>query len=87
MKPDGSGLVKIGDTIGITEATETSGILDISRLVGYKPGSVILTTNQGTSASLTALINPNAAPVPEPRSILLLGLAIASLAIRPAMRS
>ncbi len=61
MTPTGSGLALIADTNGST-ATETSGVLDISSLVGYKPGSILLTTNQGTGVgSLTVLINPNAA--------------------------
>lgn len=61
MTPTGSGLTLIADTIAIP-ATETSGILDISNFVGYKPGSVLLTTNQGSGVgSLTVLINPNAA--------------------------
>ena len=58
MRPDGSGLTKIADTIGIATAGETSGILDISELVGYRPGSVLLTSNQGATSSLTMLINP-----------------------------
>jgi hypothetical protein len=58
MKPDGSGLIKIADTIGISTASETSGILDISILVGYQPGSVLLTSNQGSKSSLIVLINP-----------------------------
>jgi hypothetical protein len=73
-EPDGSGLIKIGDTIGISGATETSGILDISGLVGYNPGSILLTSNQGTNASLSVLINPNATPVPEPTALILCGL-------------
>jgi hypothetical protein len=73
-EPDGSGLIKIGDTIGISGALETSGILDISRLVGYRPGSVLLTSNQGSNASLSVLINPNATRVPEPTSLDLVGL-------------
>ena len=61
MTPTGSGLTLIADTIAIA-ATETSGILDISSFVGYKPGSILLTTNQGSGVgSLTVLINPNAA--------------------------
>jgi hypothetical protein len=59
MKPDGSGLIKIADTIGISTASETSGILDISTLVGYQPGSVLLTSNQGSKSSLIVLINPD----------------------------
>lgn len=60
MRPDGSGLIKIADTIGVDTAGETSGILDISALVGYLPGSVLLTSNQGSRSSLTVLVNPSA---------------------------
>lgn len=61
MQPDGSGLTKIADTAPTDTVTmETSGILDISTLVGYKPGSVLVTSNQGTASSLSVLINPNA---------------------------
>jgi hypothetical protein len=69
--PDGSDLTLIGDTAGIGGATETSGILDISVLVGYKPGSIVLTDNQGSNASLTVLINPDATVVPEPSTFAL----------------
>jgi hypothetical protein len=61
MTPNGSGLTRIADTSTDTTATETSGILDISTLVGYKPGSILLTSNQGTNSSLSVLINPSAA--------------------------
>jgi hypothetical protein len=61
MSPDGSGLSLIADTIPNIEATETSGILDISSLVGYKPGSILLTNNQGSTSSQTVLISPYAA--------------------------
>lgn len=60
MKPDGGGLTKIADNIGNNAADESSGVLDVSRLVGYNPGSVILVSNQGSSASLSVLINPDA---------------------------
>jgi hypothetical protein len=63
--PDGSGLTLIGDTNGISGATETSGILDVSRLVGYRPGSILLTDNQGTNSSLTVLIHPQATLVAD----------------------
>jgi hypothetical protein len=85
MKPDGTGLSLIGDTIGINAATETTGILDISKLVGYRPGSVLLTANQGSTASLTALINPHATPVPEPISLSIIGTSCA-LVIRRRVR-
>jgi len=58
--PDGSNLTLIGDTAGIAGATESTGILDISHLVGYNPGSILLTNNQGINSSLSVLINPDA---------------------------
>jgi hypothetical protein len=61
MAPDGSGLTLIADDVGLAGTSESSGILDISALVGYKPGSILLTDVQGSSSSLTVLINPYAA--------------------------
>lgn len=71
VRPDGTDLSLIADNVGITTAGESSGILDISPLVGYLPGSVLLTSNQGTVASLTVLIHPHATQVPEPSALLL----------------
>lgn len=62
---DGSLPTLIGDTAGVSGATETTGILDISEFVGYNPGSVILTNNQSTNSSMTVLINPDATPTPN----------------------
>lgn len=72
MLPDGTGLVKIGDTIGSTEST---GIVDISDLVGFNAGSVLLSNNQGSNSSMSVLINPNATGIPEPASLALMTLA------------
>ena len=66
VEPGGSGLTRIGDTIGDSSSRETSGILDISPLIGYMNGSVLLTSLQGNNASLSVLINPHATPVPGP---------------------
>ena len=79
MNPDGSDMVSIAKTIPSVEST---GILDISDLVGYLPGSVLLTNNQGSSSSMSVLINPDATLVPEPASLVLLGLAGCLLAGR-----
>jgi hypothetical protein len=65
MTPNGSGLTLIADTIGLDGSTETSGIVDVSSYVGYKPGSVLLTDNQGANASVSVLINPHAAQVAD----------------------
>jgi hypothetical protein len=68
----------IADNVGIATATESTGILDVSALVGYLPGSIILTANQGSIASLTLLINPQAAAaIPEPAGWILACLAFA----------
>jgi len=56
MNPDGSNQVQIGST---TVNGESTGIFDLSNLVGYAPGSILITNNQGTPASMTVLINPN----------------------------
>jgi hypothetical protein len=62
MKPDGSEQTPIAGTI---PNTESSGILDISELLGYSPGSILLTDNQGgVHSSLSVLINPNATLAP-----------------------
>ena len=87
LEPDGSGLTKIGDTTGISGSTETSGILDISGIVGYNPGSVLLTNNQSSNASLSVLINPDATPVPEPSALTLLVLGGVLLRPRTSVRA
>lgn len=63
MQPDGSGKTLVAQT---TASGESTGILDISTMVGYVPGSILITNNQGTIASLSVLINPNAAEVVAP---------------------
>ena len=57
MNPDGSSRTKVGAT---NVGAESTGILDISSLVGYLPGSVVLTNNQGSPSSMSLLINPDA---------------------------
>jgi len=76
MLPDGTSRVLIADTDNEPTffGTESSGILDISGLVGYNPGSILLVDHQGADSSLSVLINPDATPVPEPTSLALLGL-------------
>jgi hypothetical protein len=57
MLPDGTDKVRIAST---TVSGESSGIFDISAMVGYLPGSILITNNQGTPASMSVLINPDA---------------------------
>jgi hypothetical protein len=45
-------------------------------MLGYRPGSILLTDNQGDNASLAVLINPEATAVPEPSTF---ALAVFSL--------
>jgi len=68
-------------TAGVSGVFETSGILDISNLVGYQPGSVLLTSNQGFNSSLSVLVNPAATPLPEPTSLALCALGFAALSL------
>jgi autotransporter-associated beta strand protein len=63
--PAGAAPMLIADTVAFSTASETSGVLDISRQVGYRPGSVLLTSNQGGVSSMSVLINPFATLEPR----------------------
>ena len=66
MNDDGTGITQLAHAL-----SEPSGIFDVSGLAGYAPGSVFLTSMQGTGsrpAQLSALISPGAAAIPEPAS-------------------
>ena len=83
VEPDGANPVIIGDTAGVRGATESTGIIDISRMVDYRPGSILLTANQGALSSLTALVHPDATAIPEPTAATLLMIAcVTPLALR-----
>jgi len=62
MTPDGSNKLRIAST---TVSAESTGILDISELIAYPPGSIILTNNQGFPSSMSILINPEYTPPEE----------------------
>ena len=57
INPDGSIPMRIANT---TVSGESTGIFDLSELVGYAPGSILISNNQGTPASMTVLINGDA---------------------------
>lgn len=63
INPDGSGKIKIAST---TVSAESTGIFDLSELVGYRPGSVLITNSQGSPASMSVLIAPDAVPTTPP---------------------
>ncbi len=71
MLPDGSSKVRIAST---TTSGESTGILDISALLGYMPGSILITNNQGTPASMSVLINPDASSLPAVPALGALGM-------------
>lgn len=60
MSSDGTGQVRIAST---TVGAESTGIFDVSALVGYAPGSILVTNNQGSPSSMSVLINPAASAV------------------------
>jgi hypothetical protein len=64
MHPDGSGQTLIASTLPSTEST---GILDISPLLGYNAGSIVLVNEQ--TASLAVLIHPQATKAPGPATV------------------
>ena len=61
MNPDGSQILQIAKAF-----SEPSGIIDISEVTGYKPGSVLLSSIMGTGshgAQLAVLVSPAAGSV------------------------
>jgi hypothetical protein len=56
-----------------TVSGESTGIFDISVMVGYLPGSILITNNQGTPSSMSVLINPDATLLPLVPSVSVLG--------------
>lgn len=57
MEPDGSNVIKAA---GTTIVAESTGIFDISWVVGFMPGSIMVVNNQDSPASMSVLINPKA---------------------------
>ena len=58
MKPDGHKKTLVGTS---TSTDESTGILDVSDLLGYPPSYAMITTNQGYPSSMTLLLNPGLA--------------------------
>lgn len=84
LDADSIGVHAGGVELGITES---SGIIDISSLVGYTPGSVFLTNGMGSTGDQVALmVSPSATVIPEPSVYALLALA-ASIAACYRMRA
>ncbi len=90
LTPNGSNAFQILDadplSLGISES---SGIIDISRLVGYIEGSIFLTNGMGSAGDqLALLVSPTATAIPEPSSILILVSAIGIFGLsRPRARN
>jgi len=57
MTPSGGSKTRIAKT---TVGEESTGIFDLSELVGYRPGSILISNSQGGPSSMTLLINPKA---------------------------
>jgi hypothetical protein len=57
MEPDGTNSIRAANTTVIAEST---GIFDISWVVGFMPGSIMVVNNQGSPASMSVLIHPEA---------------------------
>lgn len=67
MLPDGSDRILVANT---TVNSESTGIFDVSTMLGYQPGSILITNNQGFPSSTSVLINPNASLAPPPVDVL-----------------
>jgi hypothetical protein len=77
INPDGSNPVRVARA---TDGASSSGIFDLSALVGYKPASIFICNTQGVfPSSLSVLIHPDAEllislptalPMPTPRPVM-----------------
>ena len=68
--------------------TETSGVTDISSLVGFTPGSILLTNSydgnslNGNNGAVYMLVSPSAVLVPEPSTV---GLGVVGILLLGAL--
>jgi hypothetical protein len=63
INPDGSDPVRVARA---NAGSETSGIFDLSKLVGYdRSGNILICNNKGDPSSMSVLINPNAEPLAQ----------------------
>jgi hypothetical protein len=63
INPDGSNPVRVARA---NAGSGTSGIFDLSKLVGYRPASILICNNKGDPSSMSVLINPNAELLASP---------------------
>lgn len=73
-----------GIALGISES---SGIIDISSLIGYAPGSIFLTNGMGSTGDQIALmVSPSPIAIPEPATIGLLTMVLGAIGYRLTRR-
>jgi len=80
LEPDGTNKIRVAET---NLSGESTGIFDVSEMVGYRPGSILITNNQGSTASMSVLISPDATPIlpPEVPGVPWPGLALLTLSL------
>lgn len=66
MDPSGNNQVKIAVSKNVTNDYNPSGVIDISRFVGYESASILLASTMNCGSSMSVLINPNAMLLPQP---------------------
>jgi len=67
MDPNGDNQVKIAVSNNTANDYNPSGVIDISKFVGYEPASILLASTMNCGSSMSVLINPGAMLLPEPK--------------------
>lgn len=67
MDSKGNGLVKIAASKNTADDYNPSGVVDISRFLGYEPASIFLAGTMSCGSSMSVLINPKARLTPKPK--------------------
>jgi len=58
MNPDGSDITKVASSKNTTNDYNPSGVVDISKFVGFEPASILLADTMSCGSSMAVLINP-----------------------------
>lgn len=58
MNPDGSDITKVASSKNTTTDYNPSGVVDISKFVGFQPASILLADTMNCGSSMAVLINP-----------------------------
>ena len=85
MDSNGNNQVKIATSKNTANDYNPSGVIDISRFVGYQPASILLATTMNCGSSVSVLINPDAKLVMPAAAPVLPPVSVSAPSTKPAI--